>query len=59
MTENASRFSLAYDSSIFSTEIIAKIGKYSETKEVTDLIFNKVEINTQYNDIDIFLQLMH
>ena len=55
MTKNASCFFLAYSSPIFSTKIIVKIGKYGKTKEVTNLIFNKVKINTQHNNIDAFL----
>ena len=59
MSENSSHFSLANSSLIFTVEIIKKIGRFCETKEVESLIFNNIDIMTQSNEINSFLWLIY
>ena len=59
MTENTTRFSLAYSSLIFYPSIIKSIREMSQSNKTSQLICNNILINTENSEINSFLLLFY
>ena len=59
MEENSKRFVLVYKSTIFSKEIIERIGDLGQTKSSQELIFEGKPIKGIDLRLTSFLQLLH
>ena len=57
--ENTSRFSLAYSSLIFNTEIIERIGMCGQTDAINNLVYRNITLDTLDEDINSFLKLIY
>ena len=57
--ENSKRFTLVYNSLVFSKDIIAKIGQFRETNQSQELIFHRKPIEDIDPHLTSFLQLLY
>jgi len=58
ISKNATRFSLAYSSSIFNQDIIEKLGTRGQSLEVQDLINKNIPIIIENSEVNQFLPLL-
>ena len=59
MRENTSRFSLVYSLPVFNPTIIEKLEQWGQMKEIEDLVYSNIALETLNGEINSFLALMH